>query len=234
MIVAAFLLVAGVQAQDLSLDEILENHFETINQKKMMEIESMTYTGKMVGMGMEVPFNMVFVRPGKQKLSVDIQGQKMIQCFDGENGWAIEPWVSPNARDFSDMEIKQAKQQADIDGPMFNYEEKGNKVELVGKEDMEGTEVYKIKITMKEGDVVHTYIDAENFVILKTTATINMQGTDVTSETYFSNYKPVEGVILAFSMETRIGGQVGQSIVFEDVKFNEEYNNDYFARPAAQ
>ena len=87
-------------------------------------------------------------------------------------------------------------------------------MELVGTEDMEGTEAYKIKVTKKlelaEGEteeeakpeITYYFIDAENFVILKTHAKTNMRGAEVEVDTYYSDYKEAGDFIMAYNIET--------------------------------
>ncbi|MBN1253147.1 MAG: outer membrane lipoprotein-sorting protein [Bacteroidales bacterium] len=228
----------GLKAQDMTIDQVLETYFETLGQEKLSAVTSITMTGKQMAQGMEFPFKVTIKRPNKLRLEATVQGNTMVQAFDGEKGWMIAPWLgTSDPQDVGEDQIKGFKEQADIDGKLFNWKEKGYTVELIGKEDMEGTEVYKIKLTEKPekegeaGDVTFYFVDAENFVVLKTTAKRILRGTEVSSDSYSSNYKEVEGIIFPFSIETKMDGNSVSQIVIEEVKFNEDIDDTIFSRP---
>lgn len=231
------------KSQDLTLDKILQKHFEVMNTEKLAELNSISFAGKASMQGMEMPYSQIIKRPGKMKLVVEIQGNKMIQAFNGEVGWMIAPWVSPDPQDMGESETAMLKEQADIEGELWNWKEKVDTLELLGKEDMEGTEVYNIKVTktpeLKEGEteedvkpnIRNYYIDAENFVILKVHVKTMMQGAEIELDTYSSDYKEVGGFLISHSMEVKMSGQTIRNVTVETVEYNKEYEDAIFDRP---
>lgn len=220
-------------SQDLT--EVLNSHFKAIGQDKLTSVNSMKTTGKTIAQGMELDFNIFTQRPEKFKLEVDIQGAKMIQAFDGEKGWFVAPWTgSLDPIEISGVQLKSIKQQANMDGMLYNYAEKGYTTELLGKEDMEGTEVFKIKQTDKDGDIYYYFIDAENFVLLKTSSKVKMGESEIESETFYSNYKEFEGMLMAYSFESKTNGQTMSQINIETVELNPEIDPAIFTMPAKQ
>ena len=187
---------------------------------------------------MELPFKMIIKRPGKTRMEATIQGNTMVQAYNGKDGWAITPWIGTmDPQDVGEEQLKQFKDQSDMDGKLFNWKDKGYTVELIGTEDMEGTEVYKIKLIEKpdkegeEGDVTFYFIDSDSFVILKASTKMIVQGNEMESETFQSNYKQINGVAIAFSMETKMGGNSMSQIVIDEIKFDEEIDDKIFDRP---
>ncbi|MEN8121096.1 MAG: outer membrane lipoprotein-sorting protein [Bacteroidota bacterium] len=238
LIIATLFVTAFVgQAQDMTLEEVLESHFEAIGQEKMNDVKSMTMTGKQMAQGMEYPFKIVIKRPDKLRIEATIQGNTMVQAYNGKDGWMIMPWVSTDPQDANEEQLKGFKEQADMDGKLYNWKDKGHTVELIGTEDMEGTEVYKVKVSEKpdkegeEGNNTFYFIDSENFVILKTTAKRIIQGNEIEVESFQSNYKQTNGVAIAFSMETKMGGNSISQIIVEEIKFDEEIDDKIFDRP---
>jgi outer membrane lipoprotein-sorting protein len=226
-------LLSGLISQELS--EILKTHFKTIGQDKLTEINSMKSSGKTIAQGMELDFEIYTLRPEKFRLEVDIQGAKMIQAYDGEKGWFVAPWTgSTDPIEISGVQLKSIKLQADMDGMLYNYDKKGLTTELVGKEDMEGTEVFKIKQTDKDGDVYYHFIDAENYVLLKTSSKVKVGESEVESETYYSNYEEFEGMMMAYSFESKTNGQTMSQINIEKVEFNPDIDPTIFTMPAKQ
>jgi outer membrane lipoprotein-sorting protein len=236
-----------VNAQDITLDEILENHYEVMKLKELSEVNSVQYEGKIVTQGMELPFVQKIVKTGKLRTEVEFQGNQMIQAYNGEEGWLVAPWTgSMDPQDMPEDQTASLKEQADFVGELWNWKEKVENLELEGKEDMEGTEVYKLKVTkkleLKEGEteeeakpeIRYYYLDAENFVVLKIYVKRMIRGQEMEVENYQSNFKEVEGYIMPHSIETRMGGQTVTNISIESIKFNEEYDDSIFDRPVKE
>jgi outer membrane lipoprotein-sorting protein len=222
-------MVIPLAGQDL--DEILENHFETIGQEKLNDIETMVIEGKMMQMNMEFPFKQVIKRPNMFKLEAEVQGQSFVQAYDGENGWMIAPWMGPNPVDLTGEQLEQALEQADIDGDLYNYKEKGHQLEYVGEEEMEGTPTYKLKLTKKNGDIVFYYLDKDSYVILKQESNKTIQGKEMLIEVFPSNYDMIDGIAVAKSIKTKMDGNVTGDLTIETVEFDKPIDETVFERP---
>lgn len=171
-------------------------------------------------------------RPGKIRVEVEIQGNKMLQGFDGEHGWQVTPWSgTTDPQDMTEDEVKSLKDQADFEGALYNWKEKGHKAELIAKEDMDGTPVYKIKVVKADGNTETDFIDAENFVLLKTTELTKINGNETESDSYASNYKEVNGAQLPFSVENKLKGQTVSSVVIDKYEVNQEIDDQIFNKP---
>ncbi|NOX84510.1 MAG: outer membrane lipoprotein-sorting protein [Chlorobi bacterium] len=223
----------SLSAQNLSLDEILNNYYEVMGLDKLSEVKSIEIKGKSFNQGMEYDFTMTLVPPSRFRIEVPIQGQKMVQVYNQGEAWMIAPWTGTlEPKDITGDQLKGMKKQADIAGELYNWKEKGNKVELLGKEDLEGSDTYKIKLTDKNGDETIYYIDAENFVILKTENTITMRGEPIKTESSLSDYKPVEeGIIMAYSHADSYNGQVVNTLTIDTVILNPEVDLSIFEKP---
>lgn len=226
---ALLLITNALSAQ--TLDKVLEKHFETIGQEKLVSMKAYSIKAKIVQMGMELPMQMQMERPNKFRIEMEMQGQKIIQAFDGKDGWFIAPFMSPDPQDLTGDQLKQALEQADFDGELYDWEKKGSTVELVGKEDMEGTEVFNLKVKTKDGDIKNYYIDAETYLILKIKSQVNAQGQMVDLESIMSDYQDINGVIMAMKIESK--SPMGtQNVILEEVKVAEDLDDSIFARPA--
>ncbi len=105
----AVLTMGSVHAQDLQ--NILDKHFESIGQQKILKVQTQVTTGKTIQMGMEMPIRIITKRPNKAYMEVEIQGSKMTMAFDGENGWAIQPWTgSTEPIDLAGEELRPLKE----------------------------------------------------------------------------------------------------------------------------
>jgi len=222
----------SLNAQDMKLDDVLSAYFKTAGTGKMKDWTTITLTGKTIAQGMEFPFTLVMKRPSKLRTEAEIQGMKMIQAFDGQQGWSVVPWTGSTApQDMTPDEIKIVKEQSDMEGPLYNWKEKGHKAELIGKEDMEGNQVYKIKLTKANGDIDISYIDAENFILLKTSSKITIQGNETESESLYTNYKEVGGVMMASTITNKMKDQVVSQLVIEKTELNLPVSDSLFIKP---
>jgi len=222
----------SLNAQDMKLDDVLNAYFKTAGTGKMKDWTTITLTGKTIAQGMEFPFTLVMKRPSKLRTEAEIQGMKMIQAFDGQQGWSVVPWTGSTApQDMTPDEIKIVKEQSDMEGPLYNWKEKGHKAELIGKEDMEGNQVYKIKLTKANGDIDISYIDAENFILLKTSSKITIQGNETESESLYTNYKEVGGVMMASTITNKMKDQVVSQLVIEKTELNLPVSDSLFIKP---
>ncbi len=215
-----------------SLDEVLTKYYKTVGQEKYNSIKSVEIKGKSIAQGMETEFVIKQMRPDKFYLEVDIQGAKMKQAYDGATAWYIAPWTgSLDPVEMSGVQLKSMKQQADFDGMLVNYKDKGYETEFIGKEDLEGSPVYKIKQSNKDGDIFYHFIDTDNYVNLKTSSIVKMGESQVESETYYSNYKDQDGVLMPFSMETKMNGQTVSQMNIDTVKFDIDIDSALFKMP---
>jgi outer membrane lipoprotein-sorting protein len=226
-------LMAGalVQAQDLT--QVLDDYFKATGMDKFSKVKTVEMKAKMSQMGMELPMTIKIKKPDKFRMEMEIQGQKVVTAYDGEHGWTIAPWVSPEPQDLAGEQLEQAKEQADLQGDLWEWEKKGHKATLMGKEDLEGTEVYKVKLVKKNGDVQYYYIDTDSNMLLKTVSTVKQNGQEMEVESIMGNYKDFDGIIVPTSIENKVKGtnQSG-NIEIESMKFDVDMPDSLFEKPA--
>ncbi len=213
-----------------NLDQVLDNHFDAVGQEKLKSIKTYTVNAKVEQMGMEIPMVMKMKRPKKFRMEMEMQGQKMIQVYDGEKGWVLAPWVSSEPQELTGAQLDQAMNQADIDGELHNYKEKGFTAELLGKEFIGDMEVFNIKLTSEDGTEKNYYIDSEEYLIRKVKGKAQAQGQEVTVEQNMSDYENINGVMIAKKIESK--SPMGTAnIIFEEIKFGEDMADSIFEKP---
>lgn len=218
-----------------SVDEILAKHIEARRgMAKMKAIDTMRLTARMtVGPGLEAPVVIEGKRPNSMRMEFTIQGLTAVQAYDGTTGWMIMPFqgkLDPEA--LPDEELKEVAEQADFDGPLVDAKQKGHTVELAGKEDVEGTPTYKLKVTLKSGGVRYMYLDADSFLTIKEEATRTIRGTERETESILGDYKAVDGLMLPHSIESSPkGSPEKQKITIEKVDLNPAIDDSRFKMP---
>ncbi len=228
MLSLSFLITVSAQ----TVDEVLAEYFAVVGQEKLLTTNTFSTKGKIVQGQFEIPFTLQQKRPMNLRMDAEFQGMKISHVTDGKTGWSINPMMgSSDPQPMTEEEVDRMNIQADYDGMFYNYQEKGYKVELEGKEVVDDIETYVIKLTKPNGDVITSYIDAENYVILKSKSKIKVQGVDTDSEMIFSNYKYVNEILNPFSIETKMNGETVMQMVLEEVTYDVEVSDSSFIMP---
>ena len=210
---AALLAVVPTAADDMeldkTLDEVLTAHFETIGGEdawRALESVKMTGTMAMAQMGIEAPVTMWFKSPNMTRMEFTVQGMTGIQAYDGETAWMVMPFMGKNEPEAMPAEMaEQMSEQADVN-PFLDWADKGYELELVSKEDADGTEAYKIKLTRASGNVRYYYLDTDHYLPFKVEGKTTFQGQEVDNTTTLGNYEPIGDLVFAKSIEIRQGG----------------------------
>ncbi len=229
LFILMFVFVVG-SAFSQTVDEIIAKNLQSKGGvEKLKALKSLKMIGKVSAQGMEFPMVMYFKRPNLMRQEMEFQGQKIITFFDGEKAWMINPFMgSGEPVEVTGAQAESAKEQADFDGPFIDYKEKGIKIELLEKEDVEGTPAYKLKVIKKDGKEIIYYLETNSCLEIKMESTVDMQGTPLTLNLVFSDYKEVDGLKFAFSMQSSGGPSGGAQIIFEAIELNPELDDSLF------
>lgn len=229
--------LAGTAAFAQTADELIEKSIQASGgREKMDTVKSVRMTGKMtMAQGMEAPMVIETVEPNKIRMEMTFQGMTMIQAYDGQKGWQVQPFMGKTEPEpMNEQELKAMEKQVEDMDLLTKYKEKGHTVELVGKEELEGSPVYKLKLTKKSGEVSNLYLDAETHLIVKQTGKTQMQGQEIETETSLSDYKEVGGILYPHSIQTKIPSMPGgvMSMTFEKIEPNTDIPASRFEMPA--
>ncbi|MDH3268704.1 MAG: hypothetical protein OEM46_07610 [Ignavibacteria bacterium] len=166
------------------------------------------------------------------RLEAEFQGMKIITAFNGESGWSINPMMgSTEPQPMTAEQIERTKLQADYDGMFYNYAEKGYTVEFMDKDFVDDIEVYVLKLTTPNDDIITSYFDAENYVLLKSSSNMLVQDVETEFEMYFSNYKFVDEILVPFAIETKVNGNTAMNMVIDEVTYNVDIPDSMFEMP---
>lgn len=218
-------------AQEATLDDILANYYKATGIEAMNDWKSILITGKYINQSIEFPFKGYYKQPGKLRSEAEIQGNKIISVFDGNQGWNVNPRSgSSDPQDMTADEIKGMKNQADIEGGLYKWKEKGHKAELLGKEDLDGSPVYKIKLTRADGDIETYFLDAETYIPLKVSSIIKVQANETKNDCYFTNYNNFHGVLMARTMTNKFNEQITSQFEITNVDINIPVSDSLFLK----
>lgn len=229
-----FLMVSSVNAQKVTVDEIVETYLENIGgAEKWKTVKSIKFTGKSAMQGMEFPVTRYGIAPNKMRMDIDIMGKTLVQAYDGETAWMINPMQGSDKAQKMDEETTKEFAKEEFEDPFIDYKEKGNTVTLEGTEEIDGTETYKLKMVKKDGNESFYFFDKDDMVPIMIRNISNagpMKGQAV--DTYVSDYQEVDGLFTAFTMKQTVGGQTVMEISTEKIEFNVELEDSFFSMPA--
>jgi outer membrane lipoprotein-sorting protein len=237
IIASAFVLLATSAASFAqTADEIVAKHIEAMGgTDKWKSLKSMEMKNKFSVQGMDIDSKTVIVNGKSLRTDISVMGQEIISAIDGETGWAQQPAMMGGTGEPEDMPgalVKESRKQVNLGGSLLNYKENGSTVELVGKEKLDGVDVYHLKLTEKNGDITNLFLSTANYYTLKSAGKRNIQGKDIDAEVNFSNFKQIEGLTFPFTMETAspMGGMM--TIETETIKLNPTIDDTIFKKPA--
>jgi hypothetical protein len=244
LLTAAFVLAAGAvpaAPSGLSAAQIADKSVAAMGGLQAWRaVQTMSFTGKMEAGGKQntqLPVLLELKRPHKSRVEIEFQNDKAIQGYDGIKGWKYRPYLGrSDVEPFSPAELQVASLEPDLDGALVDYAVKGTRLDFAGVEKVEGRDAYKLKLTLKGGNVRHVWVDAQSFLEVKTEgAPRRMDGTMRHVETYYRDYKSVNGLMVPHVLETAVQGvKRSYKMVFETVLVNPKLDDSLFVAPKSQ
>lgn len=221
--------------EDITADEIIEAYLENIGGKDNWKaLTSIRMEAKMAQMGMEFPGVVMQMPPNKQRIEVDIQGQQMIQAYDGETAWWINPFMGGTDAQPMPAEMANEFTKEKFEDDFIDYAEKGHTVELLGQKEVDGVMTYELKLTKKDGTEEFHYFEPEYLVPIMQKSIMSegqMKGQAV--EVYMSDYEEYEGLMIPMYIESKMGGATQFSMTVTKIELNPELDAAIFDYPKA-
>jgi len=200
-------------------------------------MHSLSFRGKLlINDGqIELGFAQTVERPSNIRVEVSIQGLTQIQAFDGKIGWQINPFQG--RKDPERMSVDDTKSLAetvaDFDGALVDWQKKGNKLEYLGTEDVDGTPAYKIKLIRPSGDTEYVYLDPDHYLEIRLLSQRTEHGVTIETVTDLGDYEKVQGVFLPFAVEFgQKGSSDRQKLIVDSAKLNADIDDASFSLPA--
>ena len=227
------LLLPGL-ARAQSVDEIISKNIQAHGGlEKIQAVKTLRSSGKVSFGSFQARFLQENLRPDKVREETIIQGLAQVQAYDGKTGWQVNPFQGrKDAELLSADDLKSLQEDSDIDGPLVDYKSKGHTAQLLGHDSVEGTDCYKVKLTLKNGDVRIYFFDADSFLELKIESQNTVRGTVQYSETFYGDYEQVNGIYFSFEYQQ---GQKGSSdrakFTVEKIELNVALPDSLFSMP---
>ena len=235
----AVLLLGAAAAAGQSVDEIVAKNLEARGgAARLKGTRSARMSGTMtMGPGMEARFVFEFLKPRRIRQEFTVQGVTGVTAFDGKSGWQVMPFGgNPDPEPLPAEDLKEIEEQAEnLDGDLSDWKEKGSRVELLGRETVDGTEAWKLRVTLGNGTEKTVWLDAATYLEFRSVSRRMIEGKDAEIVTTLRDYRDVSGLKVPFFMESRTRGQsTGQAVLFRSVEFDVPIDASRFRMPAAR
>jgi outer membrane lipoprotein-sorting protein len=203
-IMAGLIMMSVINAQ--TLDEIVKKYTEVNKLDHVASLKTIKITAKLSMMGMEMPTVMWMKNPDKIKTVTTVNGQDMIQAFDGEKGYTVSPMTgSTEPVEMTPDQVKQTVRSNIFQNSMVKYLKNGQ-LTLAGEDKVNDKPAYKIKATIEGGTVIDMFIDKSSYFLVKTSTTVSQGGMTVVVDSYPSNYTETDGVLIPMTTTTSAQG----------------------------
>jgi outer membrane lipoprotein-sorting protein len=215
-------------------DELVAKNIEAKGGRdKIKALNTVRMSGKFEEAGFTALVGEDLKRPNMVRQTFTIQGMTQIQSFDGSSGWQIQPFGGRKDPEMlGEDDLRDLEDVSDIEGPLLDYKAKGNNVEYLGHDTVDGDDAYKLKVTLKNGDILYYYLDPDTYVEIRILRQQFIRGNVKELTTDLGSFKPVAGVMFPFSLEVKAKDDPDlQKITFQKIEANVPIDDAEFKMP---
>lgn len=235
LLISISILAFSLSSFAQNLDKILNDHYKASAQDKMTKVSTIVTSGTntYAAMGIETGFTLYQSRPNKLRVEADFQGQKIVQTFNGTTGWMYAPMMGMSEpQEMGSEELKTIMSQAEFQSPLWDYEARGKKLELVGSTD-DGS-AHKIKVLSAEGEEMTICISNKTSLITKVISLQNVNGAETAVEIEMKDYKTIKGIPTPHYLVTKMAGQISNTLTMTSIEFDNKLDAALFEKPAVE
>jgi hypothetical protein len=228
--ISACAILSAQTAEELVAKNILAHG----GVEKIRSIKTLRMTGRLQSGSFQAQVGQETMAPDLMRQTFTVQGMTEIEAYDGSVGWKISPFEGRKDPELlGEDELRPLMEEADFYGPLVDYQAKGNRVEYLGHDTVDGDDAYKLKVTLKNGDIVYYYLDPETFLEVRVENVRFIRGAVREDFREPGSYKLVGGVYYPFSLESGSKLQPGNTvrITIDKIEVNVPLDKKEFQMP---
>jgi hypothetical protein len=231
-----FFSCAFLNSYSQTTEEVIEKYitamggldaFNKVNTAKM--------TGTLTTSGLTMLMTTQIVQGKAMRTDVNASGKNIINVYNNGKGWKVNPLAGiPAPTEVTGTELEGLKAQTSLVNHLMDYKNRGHKVELLGQEDVEGVQTFKIKLTNKDDNKATFYfINATNYLLFKSISKKETQGQEYDVETFYTDMKDINGLQFCMSLLQKIRGQIYMSIKWNKIELDVPVDEKIFEKTPA-
>ena len=212
-------------------DKVLEDFIEATGGRAAYEkMHNLTIEGKieMSPMGMKGTIKVWAAEPNKSYVEAAIEGLgSNKEGINGDVVWTINDMQGSSV---AEGEVRDARLRDAIFNSDLKWKEIYKSVECVGIEKVEGRDCYKVVKTPPTGKPKTSYYDVETKLLVKNDFVIANEMGDIPAESFSSDYRKVNGVMIAHKEVLKVGA-MEQAFIVDKIETNVKMAENRFAVP---
>jgi hypothetical protein len=199
--------------------------------EKLRSIQTMTMSGTISFGDASSPLSVKVRRPSQIREDFKIDGSDMTRIYDSALGWEVH---GEKVRQLEGGELDNIREEGEnaIEGPLLNYAKKGSRIEALGKAEVNGKAVYKLKITTNLGTSITQFLDASNYLEIHEEIERSANGKLMIIVEDVGDYREVSGVKFAHRF---VSGSkenpTASTLQIDKMQFNVPIDAGVFAAP---
>lgn len=235
--IAVALLACAALAPAQTVDELVAKNLQAMGGlDKINAIKTIRMTGHLQQGGMMADVAEEWKAPNLIRESFTLQGMTQTQAYNGSIGWQISPFEGrKDPERLGEDDTRDLIEDAYLFDPLVDYQAKGSTVEYLGMGTVDGDDAYKLKVTLKNGDILYYYLDPDTFMGIRLERQQFLRGAMRERVQNIGAYKQVDGVYFPYSIEMSPKSQPTNvtRIALDKVEANIDVPNTAFDMPAA-
>jgi len=216
------------QNTDIRIQSILDKHADAIGFSERKNINSLISFGSINQLGNTLKITILQKRPDKYRMDIHLNDGRITQAFDGKKGWTLNPYLSTDTLIIEGIELRQLIESSLFDGILFNADKLNYTLEYGGEDQIASTPSYILILKKPSGDRMKFFVDKSDYLIKRTEANIFLQGFPYESNSVFSDFRTIEGMVLPFKIQNN-NGQLSTQIIVDTVRVNEKIEDGLFS-----
>ena len=204
--------------------------------EKIKAIKSLRMVGKLQQESFTAQIGEEARAPSALRQTLTVEGMTAIQAYDGSTGWQISPFQGRKDPELlGEDDLRELVEEADFYGPLIDAREKGNTIEFLGHDTVDGDDAYRLKVTLKNGDIIYYYLDPDTFLEIRTEKQQFIRGSVRETVIDLGSYKQVAGVYFPFSVESgpRQNPAEKAKVIYTKIEANVPLSDAEFKMPAS-
>ena len=202
ILVSAALILGVLVSQSLAdqhASKIVDRFKRASGGKSAARVKSTMMTGSVKGAdGSTGRFSYQTSAPNNLRLDLELGGSKVSECYNGKSAWRLD---ARGLRTLLGDEAKRLRFEALLSNSRLNDLQRNRIVpQLAGKMTIDGREANAVEF-IKDGVRVKLYFDASTNLLVKR----ERETTDGVEETFYGDYRPIDGVMEPFSLKIKKG-----------------------------
>jgi hypothetical protein len=223
-----------------TVDEVIDRNTQAMGGEKAIEaVQSIAVDLHIVDPGFAVDGIYRAARPGRMRIDINTDGKHVFtEAFDGDRGWQ---WKGEGTTTVEESAKATAalRHGVELPGHLYGLHElrrRGHRIELVGREKIEGIDYYALRLTLNDGYATTLYVDPRSWLVTRRRDVrplhVDIDPTPTTIEQHISDFRQVAGVWFAFAnTETDLKtGKLLETTTVRAITVNPKIDEEFFRK----